>query len=34
LRKNNHPPGYRVLCFNCNFAIYHLGSCPHALRKL
>lgn len=31
LKKNNFPEGYRVLCFNCNFAIYHLGECPHSL---
>ena len=29
LKKNNYPPGYRVLCFNCNYAIFHLGFCPH-----
>ncbi len=30
LKKNNFPPGYRVLCFNCNSA-RHLngGICPH-----
>lgn len=22
---------FRVLCFNCNFAIHWLGSCPHAM---
>lgn len=29
LQKNNYPTGFRVLCFNCNFAIYHRGVCPH-----
>lgn len=30
LKKNNWPPGYRVLCFNCNSgrSINH-GVCPH-----
>ena len=31
LKKNGFPEGYRVLCFNCNFAIFHLGECPHSL---
>lgn len=30
LRQNNYPPGFRVLCANCNFAISRLGRCPHA----
>lgn len=29
LQKNNYPEGFRVMCFNCNFAIYHRGVCPH-----
>jgi hypothetical protein len=29
LRKNNFPPGYQVLCMNCNFALGHNGFCPH-----
>lgn len=29
IKKNKFPPGFRVLCFNCNFAIHHLGRCPH-----
>lgn len=29
LKKNNYPSGFRVLCFNCNFAIGHFGKCPH-----
>lgn len=28
LRANNYPPGFRVLCFNCNWAEGH-GGCPH-----
>lgn len=29
LKKNNFPPGYRVLCMNCNFAAGMYGKCPH-----
>ncbi len=29
LRKQGFPPGYRVLCMNCNFALGHAGYCPH-----
>lgn len=29
LRKNRWPTGYSVLCWNCNWAIRQLGSCPH-----
>ena len=28
--KNDFPSGLRVLCFNCNWAIYRYGYCPHA----
>lgn len=28
LIKEGFPPGFRVLCFNCNFA-EHWGGCPH-----
>lgn len=27
---NGFPEGFRVLCFNCNFAISAHGVCPHA----
>ena len=33
LRKNGFPPGYRVLCFNCNCARGFLGYCPHELER-
>lgn len=34
LVRNEFPPGYRVLCFNCNFASYHNdGVCPHKLTE-
>jgi hypothetical protein len=26
---NNFPPGYQVLCFNCNIAKSLCGECPH-----
>jgi hypothetical protein len=29
LRDAKYPPGYRVLCMNCNFAIGLYGYCPH-----
>ncbi len=29
LRSNGFPPGYQVLCHNCNFAKQILGGCPH-----
>ncbi len=29
LRKRNYPKGLQVLCFNCNCAKGHYGSCPH-----
>ena len=32
LRKNGFPPGYQILCFNCNFAKHVLGVCPHVTR--
>lgn len=28
LKRNQFPRGFRVLCFNCNFANYWLPSCP------
>lgn len=29
LIRNNFPPGFRVLCHNCNFAYGAYGRCPH-----
>ena len=34
LRKNNYPPGFQVLCFNCNRAKHFNGTCPHQLAAL
>jgi hypothetical protein len=31
LIKNNFPPGYQVLCVNCNFAKRFGDPCPHSL---
>ena len=30
VQKMGYPPGYRVLCWNCNVAIGLYGECPHA----
>lgn len=32
LIKNGFPAGFRVLCYNCNCARGHYGSCPHEAR--
>jgi hypothetical protein len=29
IKKNDYPPGFRVLCLNCNFSLGHYGYCPH-----
>ena len=29
LKLRGHPPGFQVLCLNCNFAKGHFGHCPH-----
>jgi hypothetical protein len=29
LRSNGYPPGFQVLCCNCNFAKGRYGECPH-----
>lgn len=33
LRANKYPPGFQVLCMNCNFAKGHFGQCPHELAR-
>lgn len=33
LRRNGYPPGYRILCFNCNLSIGFFGTCPHKRTK-
>jgi len=30
LRRNGWPPGFRVLCHNCNMALGFYGRCPHS----
>ena len=32
LRREGFPPGYQVLCHNCNQAKHILGVCPHAIQ--
>ncbi len=34
LIKNNFPPGFQVLCHNCNMAKSFSGQCPHVLRRM
>lgn len=29
LKRNKYPPGFRILCMNCNFSHGMLGYCPH-----
>jgi hypothetical protein len=29
MRDQGYPPGFRVLCHNCNMAIGLFGVCPH-----
>lgn len=29
LKRNGFPPGYRLLCMNCNWAMKQGGTCPH-----
>lgn len=29
LIRNNYPPGFQILCANCNLAKAHYGHCPH-----
>jgi hypothetical protein len=33
LVRNRFPPGFRVLCHNCNMAIGFYGACPHKTEK-
>ena len=34
LKKQEYPPGYQVLCFNCNLAKGLFGVCPHQANKV
>ncbi|MDP3767769.1 MAG: hypothetical protein Q8S13_07120 [Dehalococcoidia bacterium] len=34
LRANGFPPGFQILCYNCNRAKYMLGTCPHQTAAL
>jgi hypothetical protein len=33
LRRNGYPKGMRVLCYNCNMALWLYGACPHGLQS-
>lgn len=33
LRDNSYPKGFRVMCFNCNYAVFRYGTCPHQEEK-
>lgn len=33
LKRAGWPPGFQVLCFNCNYAKHLLGACPHGGAK-
>lgn len=33
LINNKFPPGFQVLCFNCNCAKGHFGICPHERKR-
>lgn len=33
LRREGYPPGYRVLCHNCNQGRGQFGKCPHELER-
>jgi len=33
LSKNGYPPGFQVLCFNCNQAKGAFGECPHQRQR-
>ncbi|MEK6880755.1 MAG: hypothetical protein AABY22_14145, partial [Nanoarchaeota archaeon] len=34
LQRNNYPPGFQTLCWNCNCGkgIYQFKKCPHVLK--
>lgn len=34
LKRNKYPPGFRILCMNCNFAMGMHGYCPHQKEKV
>lgn len=29
LKKNNFPPGFQILCWNCQWGKRIVGTCPH-----
>ncbi len=34
LKARSFPPGFNVMCMNCNFSVGHHGYCPHTLVKV
>jgi len=34
IERRGYPPGYRVLCHNCNASYYYYGYCPHVSPEL
>lgn len=32
--RNNFPPGFQILCFNCNLAKGFFGKCPHEKARM
>lgn len=34
IMKNNYPPGFQILCFNCHLTKTRYGICPHQEGKL
>lgn len=34
LTKNGYPPGFQILCHNCNMAKGFYGQCPHQVEKV
>ena len=34
LQRHGYPPGFRVLCHNCNAARGSYGQCPHVLKSV
>ncbi len=31
LKRNKYPSGFQLLCYNCNMAKGHYGTCPHKI---
>jgi hypothetical protein len=33
LKNNGFPPGFQILCHNCNYAKFRYGRCPHEVAR-